>query len=145
MSVICFSGEELDQLRDNVKAFYRRNSDRYNLNYSKAAQHYSEFHKDKTELMVILIDRCFWYMYLSNKIAHSLQYQEEPEFFIESKEPPFKPMSIPELLKRLYSIEYNIVTNDGNKFIEPKFYELFKLIISHLENKLLEPIIYPKD
>jgi len=83
------------------------------------------------------IGRMMWYLYIANQICFSLQYQEQPKFdFDDSNIKNLKSISESELLKRLKSIRYNIITNDGNKFIEEKWCKPFDLILNKLKEEI---------
>jgi len=140
MSVINYSMQEIDDLCEGVKSFFNRNSDkRLYAKYTKAYQHHSVFNKkDETEYFNELVDRCFWYLYVSNNIAYALQYREKLDLFSEESNPKHKHFSNKDLLKKLRSLEYNINTNDGHKFIEPTFWDFYEWIKKNIEDHFVE-------
>ena len=143
MSVINFSYQEIDDLTEGVKSYYNRGDSKSYFKNTKAYMKYSYGEKDFDKLIDELIERCFWYLFISNQICYSLQYREPIDIF-NQPEPvkSYKSFTTEELLKRLNSLNYNIYTNDGNKFIEPDFYELFEIIRDSLKDSIVDNIIY---
>lgn len=149
MSVINFSITEIDEMQASVKSFYNRNSSKSYLRYTQAVIKESQFgSKDENVLIDSVIDRCFWYMFVSNQIAYALQYRENPDLFNDFNNnfefKSFGKLNPIELLKKLKSLNYNCTTNDGNVFAEAVYYEFFERIIHDLEQHLLDPILYPR-
>lgn len=80
------------------------------------------------------ISRMFWYLLVANRIAYSLQYQENPDFFNEEYS-LVKPVYVKneKIVSKLESIDYNLATNDGNVFIEMKWHVCFLNLIEFLK------------
>lgn len=78
--------------------------------------------------------RLMWYLYVSNGIAYSLQYQENIAIFsAEVAKDKYNSMEYEMAAAAFGSILYNIVTNDGNYFLGEPWYSYAADIKDYLE------------
>jgi hypothetical protein len=73
--------------------------------------------------------RAIWYAYVSNVTAYNLQYQQYEQIDFQTNE--FSNIG----MGTLGGLHYNIATNDGNTFMQHKWYKIFKEILDRT-NKL---------
>jgi hypothetical protein len=79
------------------------------------------------------IERLLWYMYVANRVAYSLQYQENTDIFTtEQKAEVYTPEQSAE---KFSSFMYNIYTNSGNVFLSDDWLGLGKDIQKFLKKK----------
>ena len=147
MSVIKFGQKEIDEIEGMVKFQIERNtsmkgivihSDIYAKKYLWERP-LSKGFVDEDKLINEVIGRLFWYLWVANKTAFALQYEEEPGFFIdviESKVSP-KPCMLKELRGKIRSLNYNLFTNDGHYFVAEEWYELFDDIIEGIDSQMV--------
>ena len=79
------------------------------------------------------LGRLLWYMYVANRIAGSLQYQENVDIF--TKEVPALKYSMEDAVSRFGSLRYNIFTNDGNYFLSSEWFGLCEDVYKFLKEK----------
>ena len=95
-----------------------------------------KFEKDKAEEAVIeeVISRMVWYLWVANKIAHALQYREEPILFADLTEEEFDPeqVDLKVLNEEARHLNYNIFTNDGHYFLSKEWNDLWNEILKVL-------------
>jgi len=135
MSVIKFGEKEINEIEGMVKFQIDRNPSMkstviHSDIYSKKFIWEMQLKKTADEDKVIneVISRLFWYLWVANKTAFALQYEEEPGFFTdatESKVSP-KPCTLKQLREKIRSLNYNLFTNDGHYFVSEEWYELFQ-------------------
>jgi len=142
MSVIAKEKKEIEVI---IKSMQESPVVHRALDYSKDFSHYQlrAFRKptNTEELDNFKRDylgRLAWYLWVANKTAYALQYREEPGFFDESLDSEkAKPIhKEKDLLIELESLDYNIFTNDGNKFIADEWYKPFQKIIETLKHEV---------
>lgn len=61
------------------------------------------------------IDRLLWYMYIANRVAYGVQYQENPEIFTPDE--TAEKYTAEQSAEMFSSFMYNIYTNSGNVFL----------------------------
>jgi hypothetical protein len=76
-------------------------------------------------------ERAIWYAYVSNVCAYNLQYLEYEAISFESE----KYSNIDK--HTLGSLHYNIATNEGNTFMQHKWYKIFKEMLDRT-NKMTD-------
>jgi len=69
--------------------------------------------------MESVIGRLLWYMYVANRVAYSLQYQENLKIFED--ELPAKKFTDTEAADKFGSFMYNIYTNNGTVFLSKEW------------------------
>tara|TARA_B100000963_G_scaffold8974_3_gene7091 strand:- start:4367 stop:5125 length:759 start_codon:yes stop_codon:yes gene_type:complete len=74
--------------------------------------------------MESVIGRLLWYMYVANRVAYSLQYQENLKIFED--ELPAKKFTDTEAADKFGSFMYNIYTNNGTVFLSKEWLGLAK-------------------
>lgn len=135
-----FEFKEINVLKNRVAGINKINDlFLYNKQYKEYCQSRFTDKTDSETNRAEFISRVFWYMFVSNQIAYSLQYQENPEIHNKENEFTAQPMhsgDFKSLLKDLNSLDYNIVTNDGNKFICEPYYKFFQAIQTFLLEKI---------
>ena len=140
MSVICFSQEELVNTREGVKNNRNAlNALPYTPGYKKYSL-YRDAKQDEEAFRASIVDRLFWYLTISNRIAYQLNYQDERVDLLawdEAKEAPSKVMRGYDLLRGLDSLKYNLATNDGNMFIDAGWLETFEAVRDAVANWLI--------
>ena len=149
MSVIKFGEKEINEIEGMVKFQIERNSS------MKSTVIHSDIYKnkfiwemqlkkiaDEDKVINDVISRLFWYLWIANKTAFALQYEEEPGFFVdatESKVSP-KPCTLKELRGKIRSLNYNLFTNDGHYFVSEEWFELFDDIISGIDSQIVNAL-----
>ena len=82
-----------------------------------------------------LIRRTLWYLYIANRVAFSVQYKLEPEFFNEQYKKllnkKIEGYPLKEAMSEFGSLMYNIYTNDGNVFLGEKFFNVADIIYEY--------------
>lgn len=138
MSVILFNEDEVDRLTSGLLDCETVLSGLdFSPEYAIWEKRELQFEPKKPILDIKkeFIRRIMWYVYVANKTAYSLQYQENPDYFNgRNGEPQPLSIKITELWTAIHSLNYNLYTNDGNKFIEEKWYKPFELIIKRLDD-----------
>lgn len=147
MSVIKFSEKEINEIEGMVKFQIERNSSMkgtviHSNIYAKNYQWERPISKgfvDEDKLINEVIGRLFWYLWIANKTAFALQYEEEPGFFIDTTESKVSPKSctLKQLREKIGSLSYNLFTNDGHYFVSEEWYELFSDIISDIDSQIV--------
>lgn len=141
MSVVNYSLAEISNLKNHVAGITKIND---LFIYSKEYKEYlNNLYTDKNdtpENRNSFLNRTFWYMYISNQIAYSLQYQENPVIFTDEPDLPdeIKHTGNKKLLQELNSLSYNITTNDGNKFICDPYYSFYESIQQFLYREIAD-------
>ena len=80
------------------------------------------------------LGRLMWYMYVANRVAFSLQYQENEKIFTPEQSP--EKYTLDEAKQKFGSFIYNIYTNNGTVFLSQEWLGLAMDI---------KKFIYPKD
>ncbi len=80
------------------------------------------------------LGRLFWYMYVANRVAYSLQYQRNEDIF--TPEVTAEKYTLDEAKQKFGSFMYNIYTNNGTVFLSEDWLGLAEDI---------KKFIYPKD
>ena len=80
------------------------------------------------------LGRLFWYMYVANRVAYSLQYQRNEDIF--TPEVSAEKYTLEEAKQKFGSFMYNIYTNNGTVFLSEDWLGLAEDI---------KKFIYPKD
>lgn len=152
MSVIRFSKEEMERLGGMLLHKFN-----YGGTYDpvKGTIQRSEVFKDKLvffgrcekksvnelaeKVASEVLGRLVWYCWVANKVAFSLQYQEEPGLFDEGYLDIGKTVScdLRKLVRELEHLLYNMFTNDGNIFLASEWLELLRDIITAAKSAVL--------
>ena len=88
------------------------------------------------------VGRFCWYLLIANATAYSLQYPKdfinyhEHDEWLEEVKPVI--FNAKELLQDLKMIDYNLSTNDGNRFLAKEWEDLLDRLIRWLESGLSE-------
>ena len=146
MSVIKFSEKEINEIEGMVKFQIERDSSikgivtRSNIYHQKFIWE-MQLKKTADEDKVIndVIGRLFWYLWIANKTAYALQYEEEPGFFVDTTEVKVspKPCTLKQLREKIRSLNYNLFTNDGHYFVSEEWFELLDNIISGIDSQIV--------
>lgn len=72
--------------------------------------------------------RAIWYAYVSNVVAYNLQYQENAEIDFTAE----KYENIDE--HTLFALHYNMFTNNGNHFMQEKWFNIFMSIYNRVRD-----------
>jgi len=83
-----------------------------------------------------VLGRLLWYMYVANRVAYSLQYQENEDIFTPKETP--ENYNLEEARRKFGSFMYNIYTNNGTVFLSKDWLGLAKDIQYFLKNNKLE-------
>ena len=145
MSVKIFSIQEIMKIRNQIFSILITN-EHFKLKVKQTAlfknKFYNDFNSDikSDELLSInkLINKLFWYLYISNRVAYSLHYKEPISLDFEG----YKPISrineiypsIGYVRDYLRLLQYNIFTEDGNYFLSKEWEELFETVLDFFEN-----------
>ncbi len=131
MSVISFDQIQIDTLIDMMRCHHEDVvqilSD--SPHFSHYAMRFYDFNKpvDMEQIAEKFIGRMLWYAVVSNKLAYALQYHDEINLNDIQVRYQKSTRSIictkKQLCHELGHLLYNLTTNDGNKFIERKWYE----------------------
>ena len=133
MSVIPFPYKVTDVIYYNIK------DDKNVLNIIKKSPHFiarnentPEKFKKKPEQY---LSRMLWYYYVANQIAYSLTYESNPDIFNRSLDFEYDDKITKSQVGALMrSLNYNIMTNDGNYFIADGWVETFLRISKYMSN-----------
>jgi len=147
MSVIKFAEKEINEIEGMVKFQIESNtsikgivihSDIYAKKY-QWERPISKGFVDEDKLINEVIGRLFWYLWIANKTAFALQYEEEPGFFVNATESKVSPKSctLKQLREKIGSLSYNLFTNDGHYFVSEEWYELFEDIIAGINSQIV--------
>ena len=145
MSVMAKSQDFFKKIENTLISLYNR-ADWNPIDNSSVFKRYKEMQGNydpptKEELRKQIIQRLMWYMYVSNCIAYSLNYQEEPGFFAPEESTTTQRITHNvTLLKEMEHLQYNIYTNDGNCFVEPDFYKLYQDIINDIKSRIVRTV-----
>lgn len=134
MSVINYTYREIEDLKKRVTKILEYDQ---LFKYDQHFKSYNYNEPDTEEKRNEYISRVFWYLFISNQIAYSLQYQTDTTIFEEEEEQEEEqennePDTLIRLLKDLRSLNYNLKTNDGNSFICEPYYKFFEKIQAHI-------------
>lgn len=136
-----FSLEEISNLKNHVAGIKNINDlFIYSQEYKQYRNNLFKDRNDTPENRNSFLNRTFWYMYISNQIAYSLQYQTNPVIFKDEPDFPdeVKHTGDKKLLQELNSLSYNITTNDGNVFACEPYYSFFKSIQEFLYRQIAD-------
>tara|TARA_R110001592_G_scaffold145993_1_gene369909 strand:- start:5447 stop:6931 length:1485 start_codon:yes stop_codon:yes gene_type:complete len=81
-----------------------------------------------------VLGRLLWYMYVANRVAYSLQYQENEDIF--TPEETAEKYTIEEAKQKFASFMYNIYTNNGTVFLSKDWIGLAQDINYFLKYKM---------
>ena len=81
-----------------------------------------------------VLGRLLWYMYVANRVAYSLQYQENEDIF--TPEETAEKYTIEEAKQKFGSFMYNIYTNNGTVFLSKDWIGLAQDINYFLKYKM---------
>ena len=97
----------------------------------------SYFSGTEEDHMNCILGRLFWYLHVANATAYGLQYQEAID--IDRTDLPDNPhfIGLKELIEQLDHLDYNLSTNDGNRFIHRDWEDLFFKILESLKDKYI--------
>ena len=84
-----------------------------------------------------VIGRLLWYMYVANRVAYSLQYQQNVDLFVKEKKA--KEYTPEKARMRFGGLNYNIYTNSDTVFLSSEWLGLVSDIQKFIEEK------YPTD
>ena len=98
MSVINYTYREIEDLKKRVTKI--KEYDRL-FNYDQHYKSYNFNAPDTEEKREDYINRVFWYLFISNQIAYSLQYQIDTTIFKEEGQEEEQENNEPDTLKRL--------------------------------------------
>lgn len=148
MSVKAFDPLEIQKIRDSVIDTLVQCSDfKYYViksNLFKQRFYFNSKSKlsDVNELNIInsLINKLFWYLHIANQVAYALQYSTQPQFDFEGFVPQenkclylTKPKKA--LRDEIVSLQYNILTNDGNYFLSKDWEQLLENILAYFDRE----------
>lgn len=147
MSVKEFSSEEVQKIRDKVIDILVTSSDfKYYITKSNLFKQRFYFLSKSVEresvnemiIMNSLINKLFWYLHICNQVAHALQYEHQPHFdfvgFTARENKCLIEDNPKKALKdQISSLQYNILTNDGNYFLSRDWEQLLENIISYFD------------
>tara|TARA_R100001530_G_scaffold136314_2_gene116374 strand:+ start:728 stop:1201 length:474 start_codon:yes stop_codon:yes gene_type:complete len=101
----------------------------------KSLPHYIHYSRGWLEGLSVMqyIDRMFWFLYVANRTAYNVQYQDNAPINYETKLPlPIGELSYEELEEELSSIDYNTFTNSGGYFIDEGYIDSLHLLRNFL-------------
>lgn len=139
MSVILFEQTQIDTLIGMMR--YHHENIARTLRYTPSFSHYvARFQRsgqtvDIDQALEGFIGRMLWYALVSNKLAYALQYHERvnlEDIYVLYKSTHPMACTPKQLFHELGHLIYNVATNDGNKFIEQKWYEPLEAIYNTL-------------
>lgn len=146
MSVIRFTEKEIDGIEGMVKFQIEHNSSIksaviHSDIYAKKYLWEIQINKiaDENKIINEVIGRLFWYLWIANKTAYALQYEDEPGFFIDTKGSKVLPVSgtLKLLRDKIGSLNYNLFTNDGHYFVAEEWYQLFEAVIHAIDREII--------
>tara|TARA_R100000734_G_C3295283_1_gene86553 strand:- start:418 stop:831 length:414 start_codon:yes stop_codon:yes gene_type:complete len=121
MSVILFDRKFIENVNESLR-------DREDvLKFIKAQKHYKYRAEYSFESPKEYLGRMLWYMYVANITAYNLQYQEN-ELIDFSDVKAVKGKTLSEAISDLGRLLYNVVTNDGNYFIDKEWLQTARML-----------------
>lgn len=151
MSVIRFNEKEILKVRNALLqrvSSLRNGAVYYAVRYApitiQKLEWDSRIEKEgEEEVLEGVVSRLMWYVWIANKTAYALQYQDEPDFFGDFTEAAWDRESggyleSLELWRELRSIQYNLATNDGHTFLAEPWQELLDRIMNAVANQIVE-------
>lgn len=142
MSVFLFDQEKVNRLLGMLR--YHHKAVIQTLQHSPYFTHYLKrirYNGAKEEKVENeFIGRMIWYALVSNKVAYILQYREAVPFHdieLDYERTEKIPCSAKDIYLELRHLAYNMSTNDGNRFMEKKWYEPFEEVTNDLALSLV--------
>ena len=142
MSVILFDQQSIDHLLGMIKFHHKEVAQI--IEYSPHYSHYLKYStvmtpNAKYEKSKDYIGRLLWYTIVSNRVVYMLQCHADVSLFdIRFDYANVKVVfcTIKQLIEELASLNYNMTTTDGNKFMAQEWHEPFEMIRNRLAQKL---------
>jgi len=146
MSVIKFTPEEFATLAKSLKADHKiRTAILYTSQFKRESLH--NWQKlDEKGLVDHVISYLVGHLWKANLFCWLAMYPKDWKTAEElNKDFPEGRVlgDRKKLLRELSSLNYNLATNDGNRFVDPDWYETFKLVMDSLKDELLNEVLYP--